>query len=90
MRRLAVVLFSTVLLVAATVTPAQAAPQWKLQFADDFSTPVPLGAFSDCNHNVDTPRAYCRGLTGSTRSNWWAYPRQWPDTATQRGFAVGG
>jgi len=32
---------------------------WKLLFSDDFNTDVPLGAFSDCKHNTDTPQAYC-------------------------------
>ncbi|TVL89836.1 glycoside hydrolase family 16 protein [Streptomyces sp. LX-29] len=51
---------------------------------------MPIGSFSDCDHYVDTPRAYCGGLTGATRADWWAYPAGWPDTATQRGYPVGG
>lgn len=42
---------------------------------------VPLGSFSDCNHHPDTRDAYCGGLTGKYRTNWWAYPAGWPDTA---------
>ncbi|MFD0384897.1 hypothetical protein ACFQ2B_29575 [Streptomyces stramineus] len=52
--------------------------------------PAPRGAFSDCDHFPDTGRAYCGGLTGRTRADWWAYPDGWPDTATQRAYPVGG
>lgn len=56
---------------------------WKQVFADDFTGTVPVGAFSDCNHNTDTPQAYCGGLKnyGNYYTNWWAYPSGWPDTA---------
>lgn len=56
---------------------------WKQVFADNFSGTVPKGAFSDCNHNTDTPQAYCGGLKnyGSYYNNWWAYPNNWDDTA---------
>jgi hypothetical protein len=56
---------------------------WKQLFADDFTTPVPVGAFSDCNHNADTPEAYCGGLApyGNYQKRWWAYPNNWSDTA---------
>lgn len=56
---------------------------WKQTFADNFSGAVPVGAFSDCNHNTDTPQAYCNGLKpyGNYFANWWAYPTGWPDTA---------
>lgn len=59
-------------------------------FAETFSDPVPLGAWSDCQHDVDTPTAWCGGLSGRYRADWWAYPSGWPDTATQRGYPVGG
>lgn len=44
---------------------------------------VPLGSFSDCNHNVDTKLAYCGGLSAYPQyyANWWAYPSNWDDTA---------
>lgn len=56
---------------------------WRQIFADDFVGAVPKGAFNDCNHNVDTPQAYCGGLKnyGSYYTNWWAYPSGWEDTA---------
>lgn len=56
---------------------------WKQIFADDFTTTVPVGAFSDCNHNTDSPQAYCGGLKnyGAYYDNWWAYPKGWADTA---------
>ncbi|MFD1277345.1 glycoside hydrolase family 16 protein [Streptomyces kaempferi] len=80
------------LLTAALTTPTAAGstPTWHLRFTDDFNTTVAKGRFTDCNHSVDTPKAYCGGLTGSTRTNWWAYPAGWPDTATQRHYPVGG
>jgi hypothetical protein len=56
---------------------------WKLLFSDDFTTDVPLGALSDCDHNTGTPQAYCGGLKpyGAYYSDWWAYPNTWYDTA---------
>ncbi|MFF7184699.1 glycoside hydrolase family 16 protein [Streptomyces sp. NPDC008222] len=78
------------LLVGVTAPRAEAAPTWHLRFADGFNVPVAKGRFSDCNHSVDTPKAYCGGLSGSVRAAWWAYPAGWPDTATQRGYKVGG
>lgn len=59
-------------------------------FKDDFSAPVRLGAFSGCDHNAGTRSAYCSGLRGWYRTEWWAYPNGWPDTATQRKHTVGG
>jgi hypothetical protein len=58
---------------------------WKQVFADNFSGTVPVGAFSDCNHNADTPQAYCGGLKnyGSYYANWWAYPSGWDDTSEE-------
>ncbi|MGP3979416.1 glycoside hydrolase family 16 protein [Streptomyces sp. 8N114] len=51
-------------------------------FAENFSgDTVPVGSFSDCDHNVDTADAYCGGLSGEYRKNWWAYPTGWYDTA---------
>ncbi|GAA0491412.1 glycoside hydrolase family 16 protein [Streptomyces sp. NPDC046215] len=79
-------------LLSPAPEPADAAPrpQWRLRFSDGFDTPAPRGAFSDCDHFPDTGRAYCGGLTGRTRADWWAYPDGWPDTATQRAYPVGG
>ncbi|MGW2223807.1 glycoside hydrolase family 16 protein [Streptomyces formicae] len=74
-----------------TAPPADGAtPTWRLRFADAFNTPVAKGRFTDCDHYVDTSKAHCGGLTGATRANWWAYPKGWPDTATQRSYPVGG
>lgn len=78
------------LLVGLTAPRAEAAPTWHLRFADAFNTPVARGRFTDCGHNTDTPQAYCSGLSGSVRASWWAYPKGWPDTATQRHYPVGG
>ncbi|MFI8942741.1 glycoside hydrolase family 16 protein [Streptomyces syringium] len=84
----------TGLLIAALLglgtAPAEAAPSWKLRFSDSFNVPVARGGFADCGHSVDTPRAYCGKLPAKVRAAWWAYPAGWPDTATQRGYPVGG
>lgn len=50
---------------------------WKLVFADDFLTDVPLGGFSGCSSSTRT----CPGLPAEVRSKWWAYPEGWPDTS---------
>ncbi|MEC4018815.1 glycoside hydrolase family 16 protein [Streptomyces sp. H27-D2] len=51
-------------------------------FAEDFNRDsVPLGSFSNCEHDVDTRQAYCDGLRGAYREDWWAYPDTWKDTA---------
>lgn len=56
---------------------------WRQVFVTDFPGEVPVGAFSDCNHNVDTAQAVCLGLRpyGRYFQDWWAYPSGWPDTA---------
>ncbi|MEV0444666.1 glycoside hydrolase family 16 protein [Streptomyces spectabilis] len=65
-------------------------------FAEDFEgDSVPLGSFADCDHTPDRRTAYCGGLTGEYRANWWAYPAGWQDTAKSgadgnAGRAVGG
>ncbi|MFI8872465.1 glycoside hydrolase family 16 protein [Streptomyces sp. NPDC055243] len=79
------------LLLASVAAPTtEAGPTWKLRFSDAFNTTVAKGRFTDCDHHADTPTAYCGGLTGAVRTNWWAYPKGWPDTATQRSYPVGG
>ncbi len=69
-----------------------AAPGFQLIYTDNFTTDVPLGAFSDCNHDANTPAAYCGGLAAypSVEANWWSYPAGWPDTATERNLPLGG
>lgn len=65
-------------------------PFWQV-LAEDFNGDrVPLGSFSDCDHHVDTSGAYCGGLSGKFRDNWWAYPTGWRDTANSRGRDVVG
>ena len=91
LRRLAAAIATVTALLGVTAVPAQGAtPGYHLVFADGFNTPVARGSFRDCDHNDDTPRAYCSGLSASVRAAWWAYPAGWPDTATQRGYPVGG
>jgi Glycosyl hydrolases family 16 len=86
-RRALAVMAATAAMLTPAATPASAAA---LGFSDDFTRSTPLGSFANCNHNVDTPVAYCAGLAGWYRDNWWAYPGGWPDTARQRGYPVGG
>jgi Glycosyl hydrolases family 16 len=64
--------------------------EWALKWSTDFSTPVKLGRFSGCSDNADSPDRYCSNLPASVRSQWWAYPPTWPDTATQQDYSVGG
>ncbi|MDN3025839.1 glycoside hydrolase family 16 protein [Streptomyces sp. S.PB5] len=65
-------------------------PFWQV-LAEHFNGDrVPLGGFSDCDQHVDTSAAYCGGLRGKYRDNWWAYPTGWRDTANDRGRSVVG
>jgi hypothetical protein len=63
---------------------------WTLKWSTDFPTSVRLGQFSGCDNNANSPDRYCSSLPPSVRSQWWAYPYPWPDTATQRDYRVGG
>jgi hypothetical protein len=67
-------------------------PGWKQVFADNFNGQyVPVGKFSDCDHNAMNPKtAYCNGLPEPQKNRWWAYPYGWPDTAKQRNYPLGG
>lgn len=60
-------------------------PGWQQIYAENFnaavSAPVPVGKFSGCNNNPDTPAAFCSGLPKPWRDTLWAYPSGWPDTA---------
>lgn len=78
--------------VSGEAMPTGDLPGWKQLFADDFTTSIPLGAFSDCNHNADKPTAYCGGLApyGNYKSRWWAYPSGWTDTAKSGADGNGG
>ncbi|OIJ67366.1 glycoside hydrolase family 16 protein [Streptomyces mangrovisoli] len=76
---------------ASTTMPrGDCGPFWQVVAENFNGDSVPLGSFSDCDHDAETSGAYCAGLTGSYRDNWWAYPTGWPDTATDRGRDVGG
>ncbi len=63
---------------------------WTLKWSTEFPTPVKLGQFSGCDNNANGPDPYCSNLPPSVRSQWWAYPYPWPDTATDRNYPVGG
>ena len=66
------------------------APGWTLKWSTNFPTSVRLGQFSGCDHNANGSDHYCSNLPASVRSQWWAYPYPWPDTATQRNYPLGG
>ena len=70
--------------------PPGPSPVWRLKWQTDFSQPAPLGSFSGCDNYDRTPAAYCSGLPAGLRSQWWAYPSMWPDTATERHKTLGG
>jgi hypothetical protein len=70
-------------------------PGWHQVFADDFSTSVPTGAFSDCVTGLGITNNYCSGLADTPYfSRWFAYPDGWPGTpatgvyAPSRGISV--
>jgi hypothetical protein len=63
---------------------------WQLKWQTDFPNPAPVGSFSGCGNLDRTPAAYCRGLSASLRSQWWAYPTGWPDSATEVKMPLGG
>lgn len=88
-RRLCAMVSAAVAVATFGALPAEAGPR-AVTFSDQFDSASPLGSWSSCNHAVDQPRAYCGGLDGRYQSQWWAYPTGWPDTATQRGYPVGG
>lgn len=77
--------------VSAPAPPSTSLPQgdlpgWRQVWAENFNSavaaPVPVGKFSGCNNNADTPRAFCSGLpAGKWRDTLWAYPSGWDDTA---------
>lgn len=61
-------------------------PGWKQRYVTNFPGTVPVGAFSDCDHNTASNTGalpYCNGLKpyGAYFNEWWAYPTGWPDTA---------
>lgn len=60
-------------------------PGWQQIYAENFNraltAPVPVGKFSGCNNNPDTPAAFCSGLPQPWRDTLWAYPAGWDDTA---------
>jgi hypothetical protein len=76
--------------IARGASQPSSAPSWTLKWSTDFPTSVRLGQFSGCDNNVNSADAYCSNLPASLRSQWWAYPSGWPDTATERNYPVGG
>jgi|SRR5580692_10206564 hypothetical protein len=75
---------------ASASVEAAGSPLWQLKWQTDFPQAAPLGSFSGCDNYDRTPAAFCSGLPASVRSQWWAYPDGWPDTATEGHMRVGG
>jgi len=77
---------------APSPSPTAHAPDasWRLTWSTRFAQPAPLGSFSGCDNFDRTPAAYCSGLPADVRSQWWAYPEGWPDTATEAHLPIGG
>src|SRR5487761_1878109 len=77
---------------AASRSPSQQAlgARWQLKWSTSFAQPAPLGSFSGCDNYDRTPAAYCSGLPADVRSQWWAYPEGWPDTAAEAHASLGG
>ena len=65
-------------------------PVWQLKWQTDFPEPAPVGSFSGCDNYDRTPAAFCSGLPAGVRSQWWAYPTGWPDSATEVHMPLGG
>lgn len=64
-----------------SVAKAVTSGPWKLAFSSAFPVGVPLGGFDAAG--------ICT-TSQSVAATWSTYPEGWPDTATQRGYAVGG
>jgi hypothetical protein len=69
---------------------AVGSPLWTLKWQTDFSQAAPLGSFSGCDNYDRTSAAFCSGLPAAVRSQWWAYPTGWPDSATEVHMKLGG
>jgi len=75
---------------ASTAAAPPGGPVWHLKWQTSFSEPAPLGSFSGCNNYDRTPAAFCSALPAGLRSQWWAYPAMWPDSATEVHKPLGG
>ena len=60
---------------------------WIPVYDTHFAVNANLGSFAGCDH---TDTHVCDWLPQPVKSNLWAYPNPWPDTATQRNYPVGG
>jgi len=67
-------------LVPRLASASAAASPWRLVWSTHFSVAAPLGSFSRC---TGVRQATCAGLPATLRSQWWAYPDGWSDTATK-------
>ena len=75
---------------ASASVEAVGSPLWQLKWQTDFPQAAPLGSFSGCDNFDRTPAAFCSGLPAGLRSQWWAYPNVWPDSATEVHMRLGG
>lgn len=80
---IAVLIVLLTLIIAPTAKAAT--PHWRLAYSTTFEQPAKLGKFSGCTQNE-----VCASLPANVKWQWWAYPFDWPDTATQRNYPVGG
>ncbi len=55
-------------------------PGWNEVFADDFTTNVRIGEFSDCKPRSTIASSDCAGLPAAVSSQLFAYPDGWHDT----------
>ena len=75
--------------VSAAMPPGDCGP-FRSVFGENFNGDnVPLGSFSDCDHNPESPSQYCGGLPAGYRKEFWAYPRGWYDTANPKNHSNG-
>jgi hypothetical protein len=71
----------TALTPGSSGMPVGDVPGWHEVFADDFSTPEPVGSFSNCVTGLGLRNDYCSGLRGTPYfGTWFAYPDGWTGT----------
>ena len=67
-------------------SPARGGP-WKPVWSSDFTVSARLGSFGGGGNGSSV---HAPDLPSALQGQWGAYPSGWPDTATQRGYPVGG
>src|SRR5438132_6787696 len=75
---------------AGTSMPSGNCGPFTAVFGENFNGDhIPLGSFSDCNHNAESAGEVCLGLPSNYRGEFWAYPRGWFDTANPKNHSNG-